>query len=137
MARRKRRRIESTKESTSFAVDPFESLSVDDFPALPDPVTATGTGDRNADGTGDKCEKILFGQLRVLLDRKGRAGKTVTVICGFEAGCGTAVAQLAQELRRELGTGGTAHDDAVELQGDQREKVTAWLRHRGFTVTLG
>jgi len=129
MARRKRRRIESTKESTSFAVDPFESLSVNDFPALPDPVTATGTG--------DKYEKILFGRLRVLLDRKGRAGKTVTVICGFEAGRGTAVAQLAQELRRELGTGGTAHDDAVELQGDQREKVAAWLRHRGFTVALG
>jgi translation initiation factor 1 len=44
------------------------------------------------------------------------------------------VAALAAELRAACGAGGTARDETVELQGDQREKVAAVLAARGLRV---
>ena len=41
---------------------------------------------------------------------------------------------LAQELKRVCGTGGTASDDGVELQGDQRDRVRVHLQQKGYTV---
>ena len=42
--------------------------------------------------------------------------------------------ELCQELKRACGTGGTATEDGVELQGDLRERVREILRAKGFVV---
>jgi len=42
--------------------------------------------------------------------------------------------QLAAELKRACGAGGTATETTVEVQGDQREKIRALLAARGFSV---
>jgi hypothetical protein len=42
--------------------------------------------------------------------------------------------ELSQELKRACGTGGTATEDGVELQGDLRERVRAYLLGKGFLV---
>ena len=53
------------------------------------------------------------------LERKGRWGKTVTVVAGLPRNAAF-LASLASELKRACGTGGTAAKDSVEIQGDHR-----------------
>ena len=71
------------------------------------------------------------GIARIALDRKGRAGKGVTVVHGL-ALTGPALLRLGQQLRTACGCGGTVKDAAIELQGDHRDRVEAWLRAQGW-----
>ncbi|MGE0040092.1 MAG: hypothetical protein AB7H88_12315 [Vicinamibacterales bacterium] len=70
---------------------------------------------------------------KLRMEKKGRGGKTVTVVDGLPRNAAFLKA-LAQELRRACGTGGTVADGAVELQGDRREQVRALLLGKGWTV---
>lgn len=73
------------------------------------------------------------GVVRVRRETKGRGGKTVTTVAGVPlSGC--ALRDLAAELKRRCGTGGTLKDGVIEIQGDHRESVAAELSRRGFTV---
>jgi len=67
------------------------------------------------------------------LEKKGRGGKTVTVVAGLPRNA-SFLATLASDLKRACGTGGTATDDAVEIQGDQRERLRPLLAARGYAV---
>lgn len=64
-------------------------------------------------------------------ETKGRRGKTVTAIHGLQLTPADLKA-LAKELKRACGTGGTAKDGVIELQGDHRETVAAELQQRGY-----
>jgi translation initiation factor 1 len=64
--------------------------------------------------------------LRVTLETKHRAGKTVTLVAGFVGG-GEALTELGKQLKNHCGTGGSAKDGEIILQGDHREKVRSWL----------
>ena len=75
------------------------------------------------------------GIVRVHRETKGRGGKTVTAVSGVPLG-GEALRSLAKDLKRRCGTGGTAKDGAIEIQGDHREAIVAELSRRGFTVKL-
>ncbi|NHN42762.1 translation initiation factor [Halorubellus sp. JP-L1] len=61
-----------------------------------------------------------------------RYGKKMVVVDGFQSG--TDVRALASELKSALGTGGTAKDDRIELQGDHADRVRDLLRERGFNI---
>jgi translation initiation factor 1 len=67
------------------------------------------------------------------IEKAGRGGKTVTVVFGLPKNAAF-LKQLAGELKRACGTGGTALEDAVELQGDHRETLRSLLAGRGWTV---
>jgi translation initiation factor 1 len=67
------------------------------------------------------------------LEKKGRGGKTVTVVADLPRN-DAFLGALATELKRACGTGGTAADGAVEIQGDQREKLRPLLAGKGWTV---
>ena len=73
--------------------------------------------------------------VRILRDKKGRGGKTVTLITGVP-GSSAALAQLTSELKRQCGTGGTLRGDVIEIQGDFRERLKAELDKRGYTVKI-
>ncbi len=73
------------------------------------------------------------GVARVRRETKGRGGKTVTVILGVPVD-DEALKVLAGELKRRCGTGGTAKDGVIEIQGDFCDLVIAELGRRGFTV---
>lgn len=75
------------------------------------------------------------GVVRIFHETKGRKGKAVTVVRGLDPDP-AALDELARELKRACGTGGSVKDGAVEIQGDQREKVAQLLRGRGLTVKL-
>jgi translation initiation factor 1 len=70
---------------------------------------------------------------KLRMEKKGRGGKTVTVVFGLPQN-DEFLRELAQELKRACGTGGTVVDDGVELQGDLRERVRDVLTKRGYTV---
>ncbi len=69
--------------------------------------------------------------LTVNLVTQGRKGKVVTTIDGFEADPET-LAEIARELKRHCGAGGTVRGRTIEIQGDQRERVRQKLREMGF-----
>lgn len=72
--------------------------------------------------------------LKVILDRKGRKGKVATIIEGFTLD-DEAVADIASELKRKIGTGGSSRGGEILLQGDWREKAAVLLRAKGFKVS--
>jgi translation initiation factor 1 len=67
------------------------------------------------------------GVVRVSRTSAGRRGKTVTLVTGLPAGD---VAGVAKELKRLCGSGGSAKDGVVEIQGDQRARILAHLEGR-------
>ena len=71
--------------------------------------------------------------LTMAIERKGRKGKTVTIIAGFRHDPGT-LAEIARTLKEHCGTGGTLRGNAIELQGDQRERAAAKLRSMRYRV---
>ncbi|WHZ16256.1 MAG: Translation initiation factor SUI1-related protein [Nitrospira sp.] len=61
-----------------------------------------------------------------------RGGKTVTVVTGF-TGIGQAEKeQLAKQIQKACGTGGTVKEGRIEIQGDKREEVARILTRAGF-----
>ena len=65
-------------------------------------------------------------RVNVRKEKQGRAGKTVTAVYGFQSS-DLQLEEMAKALKKHLGTGGSAKDGAVEVQGDQVVKVLAWL----------
>ena len=97
-------------------------------------VYSTGVGriaparDKPAPARGD-------GIVRVRRETGGRGGKTVTAIYGVplpEA----KLKDLAGELKRLCGTGGTLKEATIEIQGDHRDRIVAALTQRGYSVKL-
>jgi translation initiation factor 1 len=75
------------------------------------------------------------GVVRLLRDRKGRGGKTVTLVAGVP-GSPDVLSELATALKRLCGTGGTLRADVIELHGDVRERIKPELERRGYTVKI-
>ncbi len=73
------------------------------------------------------------GIVRVGRETKGRKGAGVTVIAGVPLGADE-LSQLAGELKRRCGSGGTVKDFVIEIQGDHRDTVVAELTRRGWKV---
>ena len=70
--------------------------------------------------------------LKVRLDTKHRAGKAVTLIEGF-IGRDEDLQELGKKLKTFCGTGGSAKDAEIIVQGDQRDKVLQWLLKNGYS----
>lgn len=73
------------------------------------------------------------GIVRVKREVAGRRGKPVTTISGVPLPADE-LRDLAGELKRRCGSGGTAKDGVIEIQGDHREVVIPELEARGYTV---
>ncbi len=70
---------------------------------------------------------------KLRMEKKGRGGKTVTVVDGLPQNAAF-LKDLVQELKRLCGTGGAVREDGVELQGDLRALVRDTLAKKGFIV---
>lgn len=71
--------------------------------------------------------------IKLRLEKGGRGGKAVTVLYDLPAN-GAFLKELAGKLKKSCGTGGTAKDATVELQGDYRERLRQLLPTLGYRV---
>lgn len=71
--------------------------------------------------------------LHIVVEKKGRGGKVATIVEGFECS-DDEVDEIARDLRKRLGTGGSARGGEILIQGDRRDDVAAFLRSKGFKV---
>ena len=70
---------------------------------------------------------------KLRLEKKGRGGKTVTVVYDLPQNSAF-LKELAQELKRACGTGGAVAENTIELQGDLRDRVREHLANKGWQV---
>lgn len=72
-------------------------------------------------------------KLHVQMERKGRGGKTATVVSGF-VGSDDDLAALAKTLKTKCGVGGSAKDGLIIIQGDLTAKVRTILAQLGYNA---
>lgn len=72
-------------------------------------------------------------QLEAHFSSKGRGGKMVTVVKGFE-GKEEDLISLGKQLKKKCGVGGSVKDGEIIIQGDVREKVMQLLKEEGYRV---
>jgi len=77
----------------------------------------------------------LDGTIRVQREVKGRKGKTVTTVSGFQINADE-LKNLATQLKRRCGTGGSVKDGVIMIQGDHRNALIIELKNRGFKAKI-
>jgi len=97
-------------------------------PGCGHPLTTCRCSKGTARQTGD-------GLVRISRQTKGRKGSGVCVISGLPL-ADTELKVLAQQLKKQCGSGGTVKDGLIEIQGDHREMLHAILSKLGYTPKL-
>ncbi|MCG1031727.1 stress response translation initiation inhibitor YciH [Bacillus amyloliquefaciens] len=75
------------------------------------------------------------GIVRIQRQTSGRKGKGVSLITGIDADDAT-LAQIAAELKKKCGCGGSVKDGIIEIQGDKRDLIKSLLEAKGMKVKL-
>ena len=91
-----------------------------------DPTPSRANQPEGHDGKGKK--------VRLLIDKKGRKGKTVTIVSGLQHNPAT-MQEIASILKAHCGAGGTVKGSEIEIQGDQREKLKEKLGRMNYIVS--
>jgi translation initiation factor 1 len=71
--------------------------------------------------------------IKIRREVKGRGGKTVTTLHGFNLPPDK-LQHIAGELKRYCGSGGSVKESIIIIQGDQRQKIETYLRGQGYIV---
>lgn len=110
---------------------------LDRLAALRDSMPDDGSCDDNPASADDITNEAprQSGRLDIVLERKGRAGKTATIITGFTIS-DEEVEALASELKRRLGCGGSARGGEILVQGDRRSHVLEFLKGKGLKARI-
>ncbi|MBP6265348.1 MAG: translation initiation factor [Nitrospira sp.] len=105
---------------------PFAALKNLELP----PTQSRDKADQSTPGSPSHAKNR--GRVDIIRQTAHRGGKTVTVVTGF-TGIGQAEKeQLAREMQKTCGVGGTVKEGRIEIQGDQREEVSRILKNAGF-----
>ncbi|MBI5767002.1 MAG: translation initiation factor [Verrucomicrobia bacterium] len=120
----------STDGGQSLGQNPFAALSGAGLPVAPK--VAIQQVSQPLKGRSEISPAKSRGRVDIRRETGNRGGKTVTVIDGF-VGIGLPEKEaLAKKMRNACGCGGTVKDGAIEIQGDQREKIAEILAEAGF-----
>jgi translation initiation factor 1 len=74
-------------------------------------------------------------KLKIEASRKGKGGKTVTIISGFQVSPET-LTSLTKTLKNQCGAGGALKDNTIEIQGDHRQKLLEIVTKLGYKAKL-
>ena len=120
---RSKKRYEGDGEALSS--NPFAALLGDgEVEASPEPQSPS------PEPAETSASPLEVRRLVVRKEKKGRGGKTATIIEGFVVS-GDALDELATTLKKSLGCSGRAVGSTIELGGARQEQVAAWLRDAG------
>ena len=75
-------------------------------------------------------------RLDIILEKKGRAGKQATIIAGFEDMTGDDIQSVASDIKRRLGTGGSARGGEILIHCDRRKDVLKILIDMGYKASI-
>ena len=73
-------------------------------------------------------------KLRIFMEKKGRGGKTVTLVKGF-IGTEEDLKELGKLLKTRCGVGGSVKDEEIIIQGDFKQRIIDLLKTEGYTQT--
>lgn len=73
-------------------------------------------------------------KLRVSIEKKGRGGKTVTLINGF-VGTESDLKELGKLLKARCGVGGSVKEGEILIQGEFKQRIIDLLKAEGYTQT--
>ena len=73
-------------------------------------------------------------RLRISMEKKGRGGKTVTLVRGF-VGTEDDLKELGKLLKTKCGVGGSAKEGEIIIQGDFKQRIIDLLKAEGYTQT--
>ncbi|MDD1792220.1 stress response translation initiation inhibitor YciH [Enterovibrio sp. ZSDZ42] len=97
-------------------------------------VYSTETGRIKEEAAAPQREKG-DGIVRIQRQTKGRKGKGVCLVTGLDM-TDTELKLVAADLKKVCGCGGSVKDGVVEIQGDKRDQIKAYLEKKGHTVKL-
>lgn len=119
-------------ESDPTRADSVPALRHNPFAALrADGVRAESKLESAPKAAPDAAPSSARAAVVVRREKKGRGGKAVTLAAGPGL-AGRDLDALARELAKALGAGARVEDGALVVQGEQVERVVAWLGQRGF-----
>ena len=108
-------------ESDGFSINPFAALDIQCEAKDLEPQKVT--------------PKVRHTSCSIRLEKKGRAGKQVTVLYSFEPVLELVeMMNLLSDIKKAIGSGGTVKEDTLELQGDKRRQVADFLNQKNFRV---
>ena len=88
---------------------------------------------KNVDLKNKVCESQPK-KIKIYKEKKGKKGKTVTVISGFGSENTSQIGNLLKKLKVYCGTGGSLNEHGIQLQGDMQDKVKFFLRKEGYGI---
>jgi predicted translation initiation factor SUI1 len=122
---RKLKRIPTDGAGGSFGDNPFSGLSTEGLP-----VGVSGSLSEVTVPVAAKKKRVV----KMRREKAGRGGKEVTLLKDFENISAPEILDLLASLKKRLGTGGKMQGRVVEIQGDQRDAVEAFLVGKDFRV---
>ncbi len=84
-------------------------------------------------GAEDKAVTVQKSPIHIVLERKGRGGKTATIICDLQLDDND-LKNLAADIKKTLGCGGSARDGEILIQGDRTADCKKLLENLGYKV---
>lgn len=127
MAKKKHRYpvSEETNQSLGNAFDELNSLEFASTPKVSE-------NEGRLEKPSSDLKKRNRGRVDVIRQKAGRGGKTVTVASGFIGISDKELQDMARELRRVCGSGGTLKGRTIEIQGEKRGEIFDYLEGKGF-----
>lgn len=116
----------NTWEDQGFGGNPFSQFA-----------TNASAPEEEASNTPKAPEHAMPRRATVRIQRKGRGGKTVTILSHLGVSKPETLEYWCEHLRKKLGCGGTVEEDEIVLQGDQRQRIEAALRDIGVERITG
>tara|TARA_Y100000589_G_scaffold244873_1_gene232572 strand:- start:271 stop:579 length:309 start_codon:yes stop_codon:yes gene_type:complete len=89
--------------------------------------------DKNKDIEDKVCENQSL-KLKIHKEKKGKKGKTITLISGFGSQNTSQTGELLKKLKVYCGTGGSLNERGIQLQGDMQDKAKYFLSKEGYGI---
>ncbi len=103
------------------------NLSWDDFQKLGNPENAP---EEKSEDEPDANFFLAKSRIRVHLEKKGRGGKSVSIIRGIEM-TNAAMKDIEKKIKSKCGVGGSQKNGEIIIQGDHRDKIINLLKSMG------